>query len=116
MSEFIEVEVFEGPNCSWEMTRMFQSQHGAKPLTQIFTDRPDGTEGLCDVVGWSEEGQVPAQAAYVDDSGDGQALLIFGGDQGIRLKAAESEDPFDVENTSQWGEPCLLLDIETQFN
>ena len=115
MPEFIEVEVFAGPNCSWEMTRVFQSQRGPRPVAQVVTQLPDGSEGLCDVVGWSEQGQVPAHAAYVDDSGDGQALLIFGGDQGIRLKAAEALHPFDVENTSQWGEPCLLLDVNTEL-
>ena len=106
MPEFIEVEVVAGPNCSWGMTRMFQSQRGERPVTQVFTEQADGSEGFCDVVGWSEKGQIPARAAYVDDSGGGQ---------GIPLKAAESADPFDVENTSQRGEPCLLLGVDTQF-
>ena len=45
MPEFIEVEVFAGPNCSWEMTRIFQSQRGPRPVAQVVTQLQDGSEG-----------------------------------------------------------------------
>ncbi|MEE8517935.1 MAG: hypothetical protein V3S98_02285, partial [Dehalococcoidia bacterium] len=72
--------------------------------------RRDGSEGPCAVTGWSADGPCPAYAAKVWDSGDGVALLVYGGDEGIRLKHADSDADWDVANPDQWGEPCLLLD------
>jgi hypothetical protein len=54
-------------------------------------------------------------AVLVEDSGDGLATLVYGGEQGIRLKAADDEGPWDLENSSQWGEPCLLLDRDVEI-
>jgi len=41
--------------------------------------------------------------------------LVYGGDQGIRLKTAENEEPWDLESPRQWGEPCLLLDRDVEM-
>ena len=106
---FIEVDVSEGPNCSWAVSRMFQAKAEPRPVSRITAMYPNGVEGLCDITGWSEEGPCPAYAVVVEDSGEGEALLVFGGDQGLRLKAASRDEPFDLGNSSQWGEPCLLL-------
>ena len=65
------------------------------------------------VTGWSSVGPVPAYAVHVEDSGEGVVLLIYGGDEGIRLKDGNSIDPWDLEDPSQWGEPCLLLPHES---
>ena len=40
-------------------------------------------------------------------------LLVYGGDQGIRLKVAESGEEWDLASDNQWGEPCLMLDKDT---
>jgi hypothetical protein len=39
-------------------------------------------------------------------------LLVYGGNHGIRLKPGDSVDMWDVEDDTQWGEPCLLLPAE----
>ena len=44
-----------------------------------------------------------------DKSGEGVILLVYGGNEGIRLKPGNSTDGWDLENSSQWGEPCLML-------
>ena len=50
----------------------------------------------------------------VADSGEGAVTLIFGGDEGIRLKPVDSPEPWDMDSPNQWGEPCLLLDLDVE--
>jgi hypothetical protein len=45
----------------------------------------------------------------VEDSGAGAAYVIYGGDWGIRLKAADSEKDWDASDPDQWGETHLVL-------
>jgi hypothetical protein len=110
---FIEVEVEAGANSDMSLLRMFDAREEPREVTQVFVLRRDGTEGLCTVTGWSIDGPCPAYAASVWDSGDGVALLIYGGDEGIRLKHADSNSSWDMADASQWGEPCLLLEAST---
>ncbi len=58
-----------------------------------------------DVVGWSSSAggsACPAQAALVEDSGAGTAMLVYGGDWGIRLSP--------VDGGAAVGESHLVLD------
>ena len=71
---------------------------------------PDGRERICHVTGWSSEGARTPYAVLVDDSGEGLATLLYGSDQGIRLKPEECDEPWDLDSPNQWGEACLLLD------
>ena len=112
---YIEVDVSSGPNCSWDMARMFSAMGEPRQLSRVVAPDPQGNEALCQVTGWSEDGPCQAMAVVVEDSGDGVATLVYGGDQGIRLKAAADGGPWDLENSSQWGEPCLLLDRDVEI-
>ncbi len=76
----------------------FKSEGEARPITRV---RYDGEE--CAVIGWSSEGACPAQQIVVEDSSAGTAVLITGGDLGVRL-TPPSGDPID--------EPYLLLSAE----
>ena len=105
----IEVDVESGPNCDWSMTRLFEAEEQSRRVTRVSGVLPDGSTGLCQVTGWCSEGPCPAYAALVADSGEGAAVLVYGGDQGIRLQAADSTEPWDVASPRQWGEPCLLV-------
>ena len=40
-------------------------------------------------------------------------MLVYGGDDGIRLKPAGSEEDWSLTNSNQWGEPCLMLGKDT---
>ena len=110
---YIEVDVQDGRNTEWAVVKIFQSYDMPKEITQIVCGKPDGTKGLCLVTGWSALGPVPAYAVHVGDSGEGVVLLIYGGDEGIRLKDVDSIDPWDLDDITQWGEPCLLLPHES---
>ena len=108
---FIEVDVSEGTNCPLSLTRMFDAREEPQAVAKVVASDPQGKDYMCDVTGWSsEEGPCPAYAVLVEDSGEGVAMLVYGGDEGIRLKPAELGEEWDLASPHQWGEACLLLD------
>ena len=113
MAPFIEIDIEPGPNTEWAVVKVFQAREEPWEVSRIDSARPDGAIGPCIVTGWSSAGPVPAYAAKVSDSGEGTVLLVYGGDAGIRLKTPESIEPWALDATGQWGEPCLLLDAGT---
>ncbi|MEX2430700.1 MAG: hypothetical protein WD645_02125 [Dehalococcoidia bacterium] len=109
---YIEVDVESGGNSDLSMVRMFDALEQPREVTLVpVAMRPDGWEGPCMVTGWSSDGPCAAYAAKVMDSGDGAVLLVYGGDEGIRLKPSDSVEEWDLEATGQWGEPCLMLEV-----
>ena len=110
---FLQVEVSENPNCTIPLMRMFDVKGKAVLVGRVFTADSCGNDAWCDVVGWFENGPGPAYSSLVEDSGDGIAMLIHGGDHGIRLKRSDCVEPWNVASSRQWGEPCLLVDKDT---
>ena len=115
MTMFVEVDVEQGDNCDYSLNRVFSALDASIPVLRVETIGMHGELGLFDVTGWSVEGPCPAYAVMVEDSGEGQALLIYGGTEGIRLRPLDSGESWDLEATEQWGEPCLLLDTSTRI-
>ena len=110
--EYVEVDVEAGENCDLSVTRMFEALEPSYGVTWVESAfRPDGWEGPCDVVGWSGGEPVPAMAAKVSDSGDGVVVLVYGGDEGLRLRPSGSSAEWSLDDVQQWGEPCLLLEL-----
>ena len=116
MPHYIEIDVEVGPNTDFPVIKVFQAIEEPWEVIHVEAPRPDGTLGPCAVTGWAAEGPVLSYAARVFDSGDGTALLIFGGESGIRLKPADSNEAWSTKSKDQWGEPCLLLPAETATN
>ena len=115
MAKYIEVDVQAGGNCDYSLNRMFSAVSDPKPVNAAWAPDARGGMGMHQVTGWSNEGPCPAYAVLVEDSGEGQALLLYGGDDGIRLKRRDSDDPWSLDGAEQWGEPCLLLDVDTHL-
>ena len=107
------IEVEESENSLFAITRSFQTMEDPRPVSRVAAFGPDGSEGMFEVVGWSQDGPGTAFAALVDDSGEGSALLLYGGDEGIRLRPEDSTLEWSLEEPSQWGEPFLLLAHDT---
>ena len=107
---FIEIDVESGNNCEFSLTRLFSSTGNAVQIFRLETFGIDGQLSLHDVTGWSTEGPCPAFSVMVEDSGEGVALLVYGGNDGIRLRSSESTESWKLDSQTQWGEPCLLLD------
>ena len=113
---FVEVDVYQSANCPFSVTRMFDAMENPVPVSRVMASDPEDIDGMCDVTGWSSSGPCPAYAAHVEDSGDGVAVLIYGGDEGIRLKSVDTHEDWGLDSTRQWGEACLLLDKDVNFS
>ena len=112
---FLEVEVAQSDNSPMELTRIFDALEAPFLLSRVVSADLAGTDTLCDVTGWSSIGPCPCYTALVEDSGEGVARLIYGGDEGIRLKRADCEEEWGLDSPRQWGEACLLLDKDLEL-
>jgi hypothetical protein len=77
---------------------------------RIFEGEPEGR--LFAITGWSSaEGgsPAPAYAVQVEDSSAGAAYLVYGGDWGVRLRPADSDAPWGMQEAQQFGETHLVL-------
>ncbi len=105
-------EVEENPNCSENLSMRFKELGPARSVKQVrISDQPDGRD-LCWVTGWQDDPAQPACPVYaqkVEESGQGMAYLVYGGNWGIRLRPVGMEEEWDLESPNQWGEPFLLL-------
>jgi hypothetical protein len=70
----------------------------------------------CAVTGWSASGAVPARFTPIEESGDGPARLITGGEHGVRLAAlpASGQVRWDLADPLQWSEAFLICRPETE--
>lgn len=109
----LEVEVVAAENSPMDLNRVFDLLSEPREISRVFTANQMGDDAWCDVTGWGEDGPCPAMAALSEDSGDGVILLVYGGGDGIRLRPAGSDIGWDVSDSNQWGEPCLMLDKDT---
>ena len=105
----VEVEVVGGENSPLDLHRMFDLLTDPIEVVRVYATNPMGEDLWCRVTGWSSLGACTATSALAEDSGEGVVLLVYGGDEGLRLQAAGSDDEWDLANPSQWGEACLML-------
>ena len=97
--------VEENPNCPSD-ERVFAESGSHKEVLEI-----EAKDSWWAVTGVEEGGKFfPAKAVRVDDSADGTAWLVYGGNWGLRLKDRNKNEPWSLEDKSQWGLPFLVLD------
>ncbi len=112
MADYTYVEVESNPNSAMSASQVFHNIDLPYRIAQvrIFEGEPEGQ--LCAITGWSSQdggSAVEAHAVRIEDSSQGQAFLVYGGDWGVRLRPAEDGAAWAHENGSQWGEPYLVL-------
>ncbi len=105
----IEVEVIAGDNSPLDLHRMFDLLEDPRSVSRVLAPDPMGEDVWCDVTGWNDGGPSPAMAALSEDSGEGVVLLIYGGDEGVRLRPVDAHGDWDLADRGQWGEACLML-------
>jgi hypothetical protein len=81
---FIEVLVDDNDACAGCAVR-YKAEDAPRPVKTVRWYGDDDRGIVCDVVGWSPQGPVPALACTVEDSGAGTAILVWGGEHGLRL-------------------------------
>jgi hypothetical protein len=109
------VEVDSNPNCGSSVFLRFKEVAPPQAISHVkIYDRSSRGE-WCAVTGWCDDPHLPACPAYVqkvEDSGAGVALLVFGGNYGIRLKPESCLDDWSLDHPEQWGEAYLSLSDE----
>jgi hypothetical protein len=106
----IVLEILPNPNCSAMEMRLFHDLELPQTVSRVQLERHPGHPAWYEVTGWTAAGMpCPATVQKVDDSGEGVALLLCGGDAGVRLRPADRPEPWRLDSSQQWGEPFLLL-------
>jgi hypothetical protein len=111
----LEVEVTAGANSPLDVHRMFDLLSDPSEVHRVLATDSMGQDVWCQVTGWGTGGPCSAMTALSEDSGEGVVLLVYGGDEGIRLKPADSAEDWDLASSAQWGEACLMLGKDTPF-
>lgn len=109
---FIDIE--SNPNTDTSFNMLFRDVSKAREAFCI--KFMIGTEDQpVQVTGWDAEtnSPCPAFACQVEESGDGIALLIYGGSGGIRMKPLEDESPWDSSASTQWGDTHLVYPLDS---
>ena len=106
------LQVDDSPNYTGSVSMRFKELGPARPVKKLrMSDRKSQGE-LCWVTGWCDDPErplCPAYAQQVEESGQGLAYLIYGGNWGIRFKPADLEEDWDLSSPNQWGEAFLLI-------
>ncbi len=104
------VEIEPNPNCPAVDTRVFHDLEPPRRVACVRLEREAGTTAWYEVTGWTQTGApCPAWLRKVDDSGEGVAWLLTGGDAGLRLRPASHPCVWQLDDPSQWGEPLLII-------
>ncbi len=105
---YVNIFIDPNPNCPEGCSQRFSTTEPPRIALSVEHQDEKGRSSLCDIVGWSSAGDgtaCPARAVAVEDSGAGVAMLVYGGDWGLRLAPRDGSTPF--------GEPYLLLADES---
>ncbi len=111
-SAYTHVEVEANDNTPMMAQQVYKNAGVPFPVShvRIYEGEPGGQ--LCAITGWmSKDGGSPttAYAVQIDDSSEGSAYLVYGGDYGVRLRPADSDEAWDIGSREQWGETHLVL-------
>jgi len=116
VADYTRVEVEANDNSLMSADQVYRNMGDPFRVKQvrIYEGEPEGK--LCAVTGWSSDDggrPVEAYAVQIEDSSQGSAYLVYGGDWGVRLAPADSDGRWSMEDPVQWGETHLVMaDLE----
>ena len=106
----VTIEIGDNPNCPSMDLRIFHPLGPAQSVSRVRLERTPGHATWYDVTGWTTAGvPCPARMQKVDDSGEGVAFLLHGGDAGLRLRPAGGSPSWSLDDPAQWGEALLIV-------
>ena len=114
-SGYTHVDVESNDNTPMMAQQVYKNIGVPFPVSRvrIYEGEPDGQ--LCAITGWSSHAEgsaTPAYAVQIEDSSEGRAVLVYGGDWGVRLRPAGAEALWSIDDPDQWGETHLVLSSE----
>lgn len=109
----ILIEVPANPNCAGCGQMSFNETDAEKKIIRSITVWTASGDLVCDAASVHPDRSFgPAYARKIDDSGEGPAYLIFGGDWGVHFRRkADAARPWDLTDRSQWGEPYKVYGL-----
>jgi hypothetical protein len=116
----VYIDIDPNDNVSEATMATFKEVAPSVPVRAIQIELSDGKVEWCAVVGWGEAGPVPALLTPIEESGDGPARLLHGGEHGLRLARLTSPEAaasvtWSLDDTQQWGEGFVICTPEAQF-
>ena len=103
------IDVTAGKNTGQNFSMMYRH---VSPPREVFCIKyqANGEETPVQVKGWDAQTNSPcaAYACRIEESGDGTALLVYGGSGGIRMKSLDDEREWSLSASDQWGETHLV--------
>jgi len=106
----IIIEIPSNPNCEAVEMRVFHDVAAAQHVTHARLEHETGKSAWYEVTGWTVAGKPsPALAQKVDDSGEGIAFLLYGGDAGLRFRPSFPQAAWSLDDPTQWGEPFRII-------
>ena len=111
------LEVEDNANCDGVPQLIFNTMAESRPVAEVITGPFGEATSFHKVTGWCSENNgspCPAYAVKIQESGAGEALLIYGGDWGLRFMRSDLKEDWDIASPNQWGENFLSLDDESQ--
>ena len=109
MSLMLEVE--DNANCDGVPQLIFNTMGEPRQVVEVIAGDFGREPTLHRVTGWSSEGDgspCPAYAVSIEESGAGQALLVYGGDWGLRLIPASFEEEWSLDSLNPVGRELPL--------
>ena len=106
------IDIEENENSGYFPIQIFERQGKPRSVEMITVPNIPESNVPHDVVGWCADngGSIcNVTAIAVGDSGLGQVTMIYGGDNGIRLRPSSSRSVWSLDATDQSGEPYILL-------
>lgn len=74
----------------------------------------------CAITGWHEDEPCPAHIMLIEESGDGEAMLVVGGNHGLRIARIADQNAalptWDVDDDEQWSEGFLICTMDIEVN
>ena len=104
------IEIDENDNCGYFPIQVFEAR-GAEHVADSIVVEHNGRQ---EVVGWEDGAPTTVRVVPVGDSGVGESLLIYGGNNGVRMRRASLSEPWSIRNDRESGEPYLLLPSNTR--
>lgn len=104
------LDIPANPNCPEGAMATFKEAGPARAVRALRLHL-DGGWAWYAVTGWEDGRAVPARLAPIEESGDGPALVVAGGGDGLRLAplGADGDAPaWDLADPAQRGEPFLI--------
>jgi len=112
------IDLEENENSGYFPIQIFETQGKPRSVQMITVPNIPESDLPWDVVGWcSDDGGSVCNvtAVAVGDSGLGQVKMLYGGDNGIRLRPSSSDSLWSLDATDQSGEPYILLPISVDL-